>query len=1190
MFVAIWLVLACFPEIREGEERRFVDNPSVDNDGDNFTEEDGDCNDRDDEIHPSAIEICDGIDNDCNGFIDDNPVDIGTWYLDSDGDGFGDESTELIACVNDKPDDYIESLGTFDCDDNDADLNPSDSDEDGVSTCDGDCDDFNQLIITKVVYYEDADGDGFGIENNSELVCPADKSDGYVEEKVRNERVVFDCDDTRSDVHPDMTEQCDDVDNDCNELIDDYAGLGADIFYLDADRDGYGDISSAMYACSGYEPDGYILQVGDCDDVSPNNHPDAEEFCDGEDNNCNGIVDEPTASDATIWYEDADGDGYGSMIVSVPDCEQPPGYVDDNTDCNDTEATAYVGAIEYCNGYDDNCDGTVDENTAIDAALYYPDSDGDQYGAIVNGTPFCYAQSGYVTNSTDCNDTLSTINPAADEVCNNLDDDCDGGIDDADPDNMPLQQQVYYVDADGDQYGDSSQVVQSCPDYINGVAEIPIGLTDNGLDCDDTSDDLDGDGVLDGFIINPSADELCTEFIDENCDGLPMVGAIDTPTYYADFDFDGYGNASHPVQVCQQPYGYVLYETGDKFDCDDTDPDTRPTALDSSSSTYAEDLLAEESCNGKLDRCENDPSGGLNLLSDEIDDDGDGFVDCVLDVDPSQWADVSVTVPIVGGEDCDDNNVLFYPEKSWYYDNDGDGWGNINIVEMTCQQPSGYVDQTEDCNDSSAFTFPGAAPLTDPVACLTDIDGDGESDRLWDLCDQYQDTDSARLEISVSNDAENVVKAGDVDGDGIDDVLMVANSTSYSNSGKVYLFLGATLQSGSISYDYRFTHNVNGILDLGVTMSTAGDVDGDGLDDLLIGSIATQNYPSMAPSAFLILGSQLDPNIQSLSMTSSSVYAFIGEFAYDNMSMRVGYAGDVDGDGRGDFLVGSPASNRVYLFFGSSLDLTQQQIQLADADYIFVGNSGDRAGSHVSGLGDVDGDGLDDIGIGAADNDDGATDGGKIYVVLANSLDPTAPIFDLNNADYQLIGSSRNHHVSNIRGGNIDGDGLSDIVISTPMEDSLYQANSFKGYVVLGSTLNTSSSTISLSGADYVFSDPVDYIDHGIQDFDIGDVDGDGLQDIVFGVSMHDLYGEQYVGRANLFLGSSLPSLGASVSINDADYIFTGVPGDGGTQFYHGLHWGHSVALSDFDGDGQADVFMGGKWSHKYMVFSPCEN
>ena len=143
---------------------------------------------------------------------------------------------------------------------------------------------------------------------------------------------------------------------------------------------------------------------------------------------------------------------------------------------------------------------------------------------------------------------------------------------------------------------------------------------------------------------------------------------------------------------------------------------------------------------------------------------------------------------------------------------------------------------------------------------------------------------------------------------------------------------------------------------------------------------------------------------------------------------------------------------------------------------------------------------------------------------------------------------------------------------------------------MLGSTLNTSSSTISLSGADYVFSDPVDYIDHGIQDFDIGDVDGDGLQDIVFGVSMHDLYGEQYVGRANLFLGSSLPSLGASVSINDADYIFTGVPGDGGTQFYHGLHWGHSVALSDFDGDGQADVFMGGKWSHKYMVFSPCEN
>ena len=125
--------------------------------------------------------------------------------------------------------------------------------------------------------------------------------------------------------------------------------------------DGYGDLSSAMYACPGHEPEGYIEQSGDCDDDAASNHPDAIEVCDGEDNNCNGVVDEPTAADVTLWYQDSDGDGFGSMVVSQPSCTQPSGYVADNTDCNDNEATAYVGADEYCNGYDDNCDGAVDE-------------------------------------------------------------------------------------------------------------------------------------------------------------------------------------------------------------------------------------------------------------------------------------------------------------------------------------------------------------------------------------------------------------------------------------------------------------------------------------------------------------------------------------------------------------------------------------------------------------------------------------------------------------------------------------------------------------------------------------------------------------------------------------------------------------------------------------------------------------
>ena len=106
----------------------------------------------------------------------------------------------------------------------------------------------------------------------------------------------------------------------------------------------------------------------------------------------------------------------------------------------------------------------------------------------------------------------------------------------------------------------------------------------------------------------------------------------------------------------------------------------------------------------------------------------------------------------------------------------------------------------------------------------------------------------------------------------------------------------------------------------------------------------------------------------------------------------------------------------------------------------------------------------------------------------------------------------------------------------------------------------------------------------------MGDADGDGLQDIVFGQYLNDLYGEGNIGRANLFLGASLPALGSSISLNDADHIFTGVSGQGGVNGNEGLQWGYSIALSDFDGDGQADVIMGGKYSHSYAAFSPCEN
>ena len=99
----ISLFLACFPEIKSSEEQRFQKNPNEDFDGDGFTENEGDCDDQNTSVKPNEEEVCDGFDNDCNGVVDDNPIDIEIYYKDEDGDGFGIEGDSILSCPADKP-------------------------------------------------------------------------------------------------------------------------------------------------------------------------------------------------------------------------------------------------------------------------------------------------------------------------------------------------------------------------------------------------------------------------------------------------------------------------------------------------------------------------------------------------------------------------------------------------------------------------------------------------------------------------------------------------------------------------------------------------------------------------------------------------------------------------------------------------------------------------------------------------------------------------------------------------------------------------------------------------------------------------------------------------------------------------------------------------------------------------------
>ena len=173
--------------------------------------------------------------------------------------------------------------------------------------------------------------------------------------------------------------------------------------YADVDGDTYGNAGSSVVSCSAVSPSGYVADATDCNDANPSINPAATELCNFIDDNCNGLIDDGF---------DVDNDGFTSC----------------GGDCNDNNNSVYPGAIEVCNGVDDDCNLLVDDGLTF--ITYYADVDGDTYGDASSSVSTCNgAPVGYVSNSSDCNDNNAAVNPAATEICNTIDDDCDGLID-----------------------------------------------------------------------------------------------------------------------------------------------------------------------------------------------------------------------------------------------------------------------------------------------------------------------------------------------------------------------------------------------------------------------------------------------------------------------------------------------------------------------------------------------------------------------------------------------------------------------------------------------------------------------------------------------------------------------------------------------------------------------------------------
>ncbi|MCB9781243.1 MAG: hypothetical protein H6742_21935 [Alphaproteobacteria bacterium] len=698
---------------------------------------------------------------------------------------------------------------------------------------------------------------------------------------------------------------------------------------------------------------------------------------------------------ASVAFEvvdpDVDNDGYDAVAYG-------------GDDCDDGDPTTNVAADEICDGDDNDCDGLVDEEDAIDIPTWYLDLDEDGYGTADEVTVDCQQPKDTVLVPGDCDDDNAAINPGAAEVCDEIDNDCDGLTDDEDPGLETASASAWYPDADKDTWGDYSTFALAC--------EPPEGWVPDGGDCDD------GDPT-----VNPDAPEYC-DGLDNNCrDGVDEIGAVDAPLWYLDADIDDWGIEDDTIAACDQPTGYAAAPG----DCDDDDGAVNPDAVEVCNDGIDND------CDGVWNGCEGvleDDATAVLLGSAALDEagydavpagdvDGDGIDDLLVGARSTDHGALDAgSAYIVRGTLAGELDL----SDAWLR-LDGDG-----EEDRAGRRVAAGVDVTGDDVADMLVGAPNLDGSSTSLGAVYVIDGATPSAGTGALEDQHaRFTGGARFDyLGVG------VFLADLSGDGQGDVLLGASGVDVggSASGALYLYEGpiaaGSTSVGSSTWDARLVGDPS--TQLGLSADARGDLDGDGRVDLVVGVSRDATTASTAGAVAVFLG-----GISGELTLDDADLTILGESSADQLGALATSVPDRDDDGYDELLIGAPGVDDAGLDAGAAwiVDGRDDPSALdgwlisAAASVTFIGaDSTDQLGMDGDGWGDHDGDGSWDLLLGAPGA--GAESGGAALLFLG----PLSGSYSGADADALWLGDTNSEGVGRLvrYGGGVTG-GTGDAVL-----------------------------------------------------------------------------------------------------------------------------------------------------------------